>query len=330
MSDPSLAELVERLRRHPGLRHKRDIQSPAAVLPHQPFPELGPAAALGDDAAVLPDAKGRLLLACEAMDPDLVRDDPWFAGWSGVLVNLSDVAAMGGRPLALVNSLWSTGAERAERILAGMRFASEKFAVPVVGGHTNLHSPFEALSVAVLGTAAGPVLSARQARPGDLCCLLINIRGAFHRDRPFWDAATGADPALLRRHFALPAELAEQEIVHAAKDISMGGLAGTAVMFAEAAGCGLQLDLETIRPPSGVAPETWVGCFPSYGFLLAVRPERLTALEGKVAPFEDLLFTPIGRFTGSRSVDLQRDGAVMTLWHQREGLTGFGAGVPAG
>ena len=47
------------------------------------------------------------------MHPGLVEEDPWFAGWSGVLVNLSDIAAMGGRPLALVNSVWSGGADAA-------------------------------------------------------------------------------------------------------------------------------------------------------------------------------------------------------------------------
>ena len=193
-----LAAMVSRLRAHPGLRHKTDIQQPAALLDPLPFPDLGPAGALGDDAALLPETRGRLLLACEGMDPDLVATDPWFAGWSGVLVNLSDIAAMGGRPLAVVNSLWCREAERAERILEGMRYAAEKFAVPVVGGHTNLHSPYDALSVAVLGSAVGPVLSARQAQPGDPCWLLINLQGAFHGERPFWDAATGSPGKRLR------------------------------------------------------------------------------------------------------------------------------------
>ena len=52
--DPPLAALAARLRRLSGLTGKTDIQSPAATFPHQPFPALGPAAALGDDAALLP------------------------------------------------------------------------------------------------------------------------------------------------------------------------------------------------------------------------------------------------------------------------------------
>ena len=56
------------------------------------------------------------------MHPDLVDEDPWFAGWSAVLVNLSDIAAMGGRPLALVNSIWSVGEQAAAPLLEGYAF----------------------------------------------------------------------------------------------------------------------------------------------------------------------------------------------------------------
>ncbi len=207
-----------------------------------------------------------------------MAEDPWFAGWCGLLVNLSDIAAMGGTPMAVVNSLWCRNASHGEPILAGLRRASEVFGVPVVGGHTNLQSPYDALSVAVLGLVRGPVLSARAARPGDHCHLLIDTAGAFRGASLCWDAATGAEPIRLRRQLALMAELAADGSVHAAKDISMGGLVGTAAMFCEAAGCGLGLDLAAIHPPEGVALEPWLTCFPSFGFLLAARAEQETRL----------------------------------------------------
>ncbi|MFQ6538869.1 MULTISPECIES: sll0787 family AIR synthase-like protein [Aphanothece] len=326
MTPAELQALTRRLRQHPGLRGKEEIQAPARTFPPLPFPDLGAAAALGDDAALLPGVSGPLLLAAEGLDPQLVEEDPWFAGWSAVLVNLSDIAAMGGTPLALVNSLWATGAVHAEPLLAGMRFACDKFAVPMVGGHTNLHSPYNALSVAVLGSAPGPVLSARAARPGDHCHLLVNTRGRFHRHYPFWDAATEADPIRLRRHLALLVELAGAALVHGAKDISMGGLVGTAAMFAEAADCLLALDLDRLQPPSGVDLEAWLTCFPSYGYLLAVEPSRSAALLEATAGDADLLCCPIGRFeVGDAAVVLSAAGTQTRLWHHQEPLTGFGA-----
>ena len=323
--EPDLASLADRLRQLRGLTGKTDIQPPAATFPHQPFPELGPAAALGDDAALLPPVATPLLLASEGIDPALVAVDPWFAGWCGVLVNLSDIAAMGGTPIAVVNSLWCRSPAQAEPVLAGLRRASEVFGVPVVGGHTNLHSPYDALAVAVLGTAAGPVLSARAARPGDHCHLLIDPNGGFRGDSLCWDAATDAEPARLRRQLALMAELAADASVHAAKDISMGGLVGTAAMFCEAAGCGLSLDLAAIHPPAGVALEPWLTGFPSFGFLLAARPDQERRLAQRVASCGGLQLERVGTFTQERRLVLEEAGQQEEIWRAEAPLTGFGA-----
>lgn len=329
MSGGDLAALSAALLQRSGLQGKRDIQAAASTFAHHPFPELGAAGALGDDAALLPAEAGSLLFACEGMHPGLVQSDPWFAGWSGVLVNLSDIAAMGGRPIAVVNSLWSRADDHAEQLFAGLRFACERFAVPMVGGHTNRQSPYNALSVAVLGSAPGPVLSARAARPGDRLWLLVNPDGAFRDPHPFWDAATNAAPELLRAQLALLPQLAQERLVHAAKDISMGGLVGTAVMFAEAAGLGLEIELEAIARPAGVREEAWLTGFPSFGFLLAVAPQQERALAERLADLPSLLACPIGSFSAAHTnVVLGRGGERSTLWQGNRPLTGFGGKVP--
>jgi len=319
-----LAALAERLRGHPGLRAKRDIQPAAAAFEHQPFPALGAAAALGDDAALLPAVGAPLLLACEGLHPDLVQEDPWFAGWCGVLVNLSDIAAMGGRPLALVNSLWSRSGVAAGPLLAGLREACDRFAIPMVGGHSNLTSPYNALAVAVLGVLEGPPLPARAARVDDELWLLADPHGAFHRHYPFWDAATGAPAERLRAQLALLPDLARLGLSHAAKDVSMGGIAGTAVMFAEAAGLALELDLAAVPRPDGVAEEAWLTCFPSFGFLLAVDPRQSPGLRERLALCPELLAAPIGRFgAGAARVALRRGDDRASLWEGDAPFTGF-------
>ena len=323
----SFAELMDGLRLHSGLLAKRDIQPAAGMFCHQPFPQLGAAGMLGDDAGLLPRQNGQLLLACEGMHPGLVEEDPWFAGWSGVLVNLSDIAAMGGRPLALVNSVWSGGADALQPLLEGMRFACERFGVPMVGGHSNQQSPYTALSVAVLGVAEGPVLSARAAAPGDELWMLVNKNGAFYRHYPFWDAATHATPARLRSHLSLLPALAAEGLVRAAKDISMGGLTGTSVMFAEACGLELSIDLDAVDRPDGVEEQAWLSCFPSFGYLLAVDPSRTSTMVRMLQGDPDLICCRIGRFsTGECRVLLQRSGASDCLWEGASGLTGFGCG----
>jgi AIR synthase-related protein len=326
MSVLELTAFVERLRALNGLHAKRDIQAPAAVFGHHPFAELGLASRLGDDAALLPAQGGALLLACEGMHPELVSDDPWFAGWSGVLVNLSDIAAMGGRPLALVNSVWSAGDQAVAPLLEGMRFACDKFSIPMVGGHTNSQSPYTALSVAVLGVVDGPVLSARAAQNGHLLVLLIDGDGSFYRHYPFWDAATSAEPSRLQSQLALLPRLAQAGIATAAKDISMGGLVGTAVMFAEACGLGITIDLDAIPRPPHIDEFAWLSCFPSFGFLLAVSSGQWPSLQELVSAHPNLLCASIGFFAADdTSVRLRRNDQTHQLWDRATSLTGFGA-----
>jgi selenophosphate synthetase-related protein len=94
-----LPALVQQLREGRGFLHKRDIGDALTTL-SKALPEgLSQAALIGDDCAAIPDGDGYLLFAIEGFVDDFVQGMPWFAGWSGVMVNLSDIAAMGGRGL---------------------------------------------------------------------------------------------------------------------------------------------------------------------------------------------------------------------------------------
>jgi selenophosphate synthetase-related protein len=66
------------------------------------------------------------------------------------MVNLSDVAAMGGRPVAVVDVVWAEGEDSAKAILDGLRAPAGAYSVTIVGGHTNLHNQEPKLAVAVL------------------------------------------------------------------------------------------------------------------------------------------------------------------------------------
>src|SRR5258706_10059198 len=136
---------------------KRDIQLPSRVFGGGSqsawFPSRE-AILNGDDTAALPSEDGYTLFAAEGMRPELVAADPWFAGFCSVMVNLSDVAAMGGRPWAVVDVLFMGTGEN-ERVLEGMLAASELFGVPIVGGHTARIAGPTLLAVAVRGRAQG-------------------------------------------------------------------------------------------------------------------------------------------------------------------------------
>ncbi len=324
-----LPELVAILQASLSILHKRDIQTAASTL-GQYVQGNGEPIRLGDDCAAISlregsaiaDGDGYLLLAAEGIWPQLVAQDPWFAGWCAVMVNVSDVAAMGGVPIAVVDALWSLSIEESRPLWAGMKAAGRAYGVPIVGGHTNCHSPYAGLAVSILGRAER-LITSFDAQPGDVLVMVVNMSGAYYKDYPFWDAATEADVDVLRSHINLLPKLAKLGLVNAGKDISMGGLAGTLLMLAEASGCGAVLDLDSVPRPCGVAWEKWLTSFPSFGFLLSVSPDKVAAVQSIFRP-EGLVCESVGEVTSAHCVYLQADGEKQQLWDLSNSLTGFG------
>jgi len=266
----ALKQLAERLRRSKGLAAKGDIAAVASRLGLSGDQMI----AVGDDCAAIPDADGYTLFAIEGFMNEFVAADPWFAGWCGVMVNLSDIAAMGGRPTAVVNAIWSDGEDRAVPVLEGLRAASRTYSVPVVGGHTNTRNSHAQFAVAILGRAR-KLLTSFDASPGDRLIAAIDLRGRYREPFSNWEAATDAPPERLRGDLGILPEIAELGLTKAAKDISQGGLVGTAAMFAECSGVAVSINLASIPKPESVELERWLQSFPSFGYLLSVRPDRV-------------------------------------------------------
>ncbi len=314
-----LEDLVARVRASRGFTHKRDI---AAVMG-----QLAPTSGFttvpnGDDCAVLPDPSGtgHLLLAIEGLVQDFVEAMPWFAGYSAVMVNLSDVAAMGGRAMAVVDALWAHGEPHACEVLAGMRAAAERYGVPLVGGHTNLQSNSGQLAVAVLGKAQR-LISSFAALPGDRLLVAVDLRGQWQAPYPFWNASTEAPAERLRGDMELLPTMAEAGWCDAGKDISMAGVLGSALMLLECSGVGAEIDLDRLPRPDAIGGPgedsesflRWLCAFPSFGYVLSVRPEHAREV---TACFESrgIVCADVGAVGEGSCLTVGHAGATALLW----------------
>lgn len=309
-----LKELVCQLQQSLSILHKQDIQTATRALSPEVYLPDGAAIRLGDDCAAIPDRDGYLLLAAEAMSPQLVEKDPWFAGWCAIMVNLSDIAAMGGTAIAVVDALWSRSPEASEPLWQGLKAASQAYNIPIVGGHTNCHSPHSNLAVAILGRAE-KLMTSFDAQPGDTLMLVIDLQGQYYGDYPFWDAATRADPQQLRRDLARLPQLAEAGLCRAGKDISMGGLVGTLLMLAETSRCGAVLDLAALPQISDVPLQKWLTSFPSFGFLFSVPAKNVRAVQTLFSTDSHLTCCPIGAVTEGSRIYLQSSPEVFLFWN---------------
>lgn len=316
-----LSSLSAQLRQSLSLLQKQDIQTASQALKVSSL-WTSSQVQIGDDCAAIPDGEGYLLLAAEGMLPLFVEIEPWFAGWSAIMVNVSDIYAMGGRPIAVVDTLWSQSHRSTEAIWEGMQAAAQVYNVPIVGGHTNCHSPYNALSVAILGRAKR-LLTSFQAQPGDLLLVAADFRGKPHPQYAFWDAATTADPVQLRENLAILPHLAETGLCDAAKDISNGGIIGTLLMLLETSGCGAVLNLDQVPCPNELSLERWLLSFPSYGFLLSVRPSNVSAVQSCFHE-QNLVCEVVGVVQPTQQLVLQLCQEFLTFWDfSQQKLTGF-------
>jgi AIR synthase-related protein len=305
------SELTAALLAGRGFAHKRDISHAMTVLRHS-LP-AATAIALGDDCAAIPDGDGYLLFAMEGFVEDFVQCMPWFAGYCGVMVNVSDIYAMGGRPLAVVDAIWSQGRDTSTQVLTGLAEASRRYGVPIVGGHTNHQSARGQLAVAILGRAR-KLLTSFDARPGHRLLMAIDLRGAYQEPHPYWNASTTAPAERLRADLELLPLLAEDGLCGAAKDISMAGAIGTALMLLECSIVGARINLDSIPRPEGVPLLRWLQSFPSYGFVLSVAPEHVDTVCARFHA-RSIACADVGVVHATPEVWLQQGDSSTLLWN---------------
>jgi thiamine-monophosphate kinase len=124
---------------------------------------------IGDDAAVVQPPDGPLLLAADTVvagvhtPPDLSLED---IGWKAVVVNVSDIAAMGGRPLHLLVTVAAPPGLDLDRLFDGVAEAARAYVCPVVGGDLTTADGL-VVTVAVTGTVDGSPVTRAGASPGE-------------------------------------------------------------------------------------------------------------------------------------------------------------------
>jgi AIR synthase-related protein len=228
----------------------------------------------GDDCAAIALGEQYLLHACEGMLAPFVAQYPYFAGWSAVMANLSDIAAMGGRALSLVNSYWQDDASQAELLRQGMQAACRAYGVNMVGGHSHLDAQVQpALAVAIQGIAKR-LLSVFHVTSGQKILLAINLKGQFHGDSVYWKCFEQQPSKVLQAQLELLALIAERGLAHAARDISNAGILGSLLMLLEATGSGAVINLHDIPKPEAVSWSRWLQIFPSYGFVISSESQH--------------------------------------------------------
>ncbi len=129
-----------------------------------------------EDCAVIDSGRGNCTLfttdiQLENVHFKLEYTPPYYLGKKALKVNLSDISAMGGKPLYYLVSLGARGAtpvDTIHEIYRGMRAAARKHKIYLIGGNVT-ESPLLLLDITMIGTVRrSEVLFRSGAKPSDL------------------------------------------------------------------------------------------------------------------------------------------------------------------
>ncbi len=132
---------------------------------------------LGDDCAVLDNGVDYLVVTTDMLHrtTDFPREmSGEDIGWMSVAVSLSDVAAMGARPIGVVAAMGIPGETEMsfiEGIARGMRDCARAYGTEVVGGDTDQHAELTIVTSAMGRVDKDKVKLRSGAKVGDLLCV---------------------------------------------------------------------------------------------------------------------------------------------------------------
>lgn len=301
-----LERLAQSIRDFEGVTRKKPIADVVRLFETVRSEYACSVADFGDDAAII-DIGGDdvILFAADGIWERIANKSPWWAGYTSVVVNVNDISAMGGRPLAMVNVMSSKDPGSAQEIIEGIRDGIKKFGVPMVGGHMHPDSPYNSLAVAIIGIAKKDcVIRSDSAKPGDVIIVAYDMDGRVGKNSPYsWDTTSFKDAAIVRERFMVMQKIGEKKLVTAGKDISNPGTVGTLGMLCEVSKVGASLDLDRIACPPNIELEQWLKIYPATGYIVTSREENAAEC---ISIFEKagILATVAGKINYTRRLEI--------------------------
>ena len=216
--------LVREIQEFKGVTRKSSIDNVISLLKESYNVSGDVVIDIGDDASAIDIGNNQvMLIAADGIWGDIMNVNPYWAGYCSVLVNVNDIAAMGGKPLAMVNIMSISNDDIYEDLLKGIKDGCLKFGVPMVGGHLHPDGDVDSLGVAIVGIAQkDKIITSFGAEVGDKIIVAIDLDGKPHEMFSLnWDTTYDKDAQLVRDQITAVQYLAENDYIKSGKDISI-------------------------------------------------------------------------------------------------------------
>lgn len=213
---------------------------------------------VGDDAAVIGSLR-RPLISTDLVVEGVHVDRRWCSladmGWKAVSVNVSDIAAMGGTPRAVVVAIAGATGQEIREIMHGARQAGDIYLCDIVGGDISDGSSL-VISVTALGECEHEPVLRSGSCAGDVL-YVTGALGASSAGLRILMADTLATGDLVAAHRRPRARVTEGQLLGALGISAMldcsDGLAKSVALLADAAKVAIDIDVLPCR--EGVTSE---------------------------------------------------------------------------
>ena len=240
---------------------------------------------VGDDCAILA-AKSKLLISTDTsiVDVHFLKSMPSDAiAYRSVAVALSDIAAMGGKPLAFNLSLvmpnfkpdWMKGFRK------GLQKISREYKFPLIGGDL-VKGPLQ-ISVTVIGIPQQKTLLRSTAKAGDILCLSDELGRGYIGFREFKNSG---EVNKITEPYLYPVPqinygLAISNVASSAIDISDGILQDLSHLISSS-GVGCNINLDKVPVVDRKSKKRCLEFGDDYQILYTVAPKKLETLKANL------------------------------------------------
>ena len=301
-----LESLVKSIQEFEGVSRKSSIDNVISLLKESYNVSGDVVIDIGDDASAIDIGNNQVvLIAADGIWGQIMNVNPYWAGYCAVLVNVNDIAAMGGKPLAMVNIMSIKNDDIYEDLLRGINDGCLKFGVPMVGGHLHPDAECDSLGVAIVGIAQkDKIITSFGAEVGDKVIVAIDLDGKPHEMFSLnWDTTYDKDAKLVRDQISAVQYLAENDYIKSGKDISNPGILGTLEMLLETSKKGAVVNLEDIPKNENMEWVDWLRVYPGSGFVFTADEDYCGYIKEYLARFS-IEAEVVGEITDSNSLYL--------------------------
>ena len=246
-----LKKIAESIKNNQYIIEKKEINPIVQYIDKNSFKSSKIFSDIGEDSAAIIDDNKYILITTDRIRTEFIEKSPFGAGFSSILVSVDDIYACGGKPLASSIIISVKNPNVCNELLRGICEGSNKFQVPIIRGHTNVHSKCYELSSTIIGEIKKEdYISAGNAQIDDNIIFVIDFDGRIGKaNKLYYDTTTfKTSDVVLNKRKAMNV-IARKHLVNASKDVSNGGIFGTILQMIKYSNVGADVNIMNITIP---------------------------------------------------------------------------------